>query len=66
MQLVSFKLGDETYGIEITKIREIILVGEITHVPETPPYVKGPDQSSQHGHSGDRPAGPVLAGRRAS
>ena len=41
MQLVSFKLGYETYGIEITKIREIILVGEITHVPETPTYVKG-------------------------
>jgi len=41
MQLVSFKLAEETYGIEITKIREIILVGEITHVPETPPYVKG-------------------------
>lgn len=41
MQLVSFTLGDETYGIEITKIREIILVGEITQIPETPPYVKG-------------------------
>lgn len=41
MQLVSFKLGEETYGIEITKIREIILVGEITQVPETPAYVKG-------------------------
>ena len=41
MQLVSFKLGDETFGIEITKIREIILVGEITQIPETPPYVKG-------------------------
>jgi purine-binding chemotaxis protein CheW len=41
MQLVSFKLGGETFGIEITKIREIILVGEITHVPETPAYVKG-------------------------
>ena len=41
MQLVSFKLGDETYGIEITKIREIILVGEITQIPESPAYVKG-------------------------
>ena len=41
MQLVSFKLGEETYGIEITKIREIILVGEITQIPETPAYVKG-------------------------
>ena len=41
MQLVSFKLGNEVYGIEITKIREIILVGEITQVPETPHYIKG-------------------------
>ena len=41
MQLVSFKLSEETYGIEITKIREIILVGEITQVPETPHYIKG-------------------------
>jgi len=41
MQLVSFKLSGETYGIEITKIREIILVGEITRVPETPHYIKG-------------------------
>jgi len=41
MQLVSFKLGDETYGIEITKIREIILMGQITQVPETPHYIKG-------------------------
>jgi purine-binding chemotaxis protein CheW len=41
LQLVSFKLGGETFGIAITKIREIILVGEITKVPETPPYVKG-------------------------
>jgi purine-binding chemotaxis protein CheW len=41
MQLVSFKLREETYGIEITKIREIVLVGDITQIPETPPYVKG-------------------------
>ncbi len=41
MQLVSFRLADEEYGIEITKIREIILMGEITQVPETPHYVKG-------------------------
>jgi len=41
MQLVSFRLGEETYGIEITKIREIILMGQITQVPETPSYIKG-------------------------
>jgi len=41
MQLVSFSLADEEYGIEITRIREIILMCEITQVPQTPPYVEG-------------------------
>jgi len=40
-QLVSFRLGKEEYGMEITKIREIILMGEITQIPQTPDYVKG-------------------------
>jgi len=41
MQMVSFQLAGEEYGVEINKVREIILVGEITQVPQTPPYVKG-------------------------
>lgn len=41
MQLVSFKLGKELYGIEITKVREIILITEITRIPETPHFLKG-------------------------
>lgn len=41
LQLVSFRLGQEEYGIEITKVQEIILMGEITHLPQTPPYIKG-------------------------
>ena len=41
MQLVSFRLGDEEYGIEITKVQEIILLGDITRVPQTPDYIKG-------------------------
>jgi purine-binding chemotaxis protein CheW len=40
-QLVSFHLAEESYGIEITKVREIILMGEITRIPHTPEYVKG-------------------------
>ena len=40
-QLVSFQLAHEEYGIEINKVREIILMGEITQVPQTPPFVKG-------------------------
>ena len=41
LQLVSFRLASEEYGIEITKVREIILMGEITRVPQTPEYIKG-------------------------
>jgi purine-binding chemotaxis protein CheW len=41
MQLVSFRLAQEEYGIEITKVQEIILIGEITRVPQTPAYIKG-------------------------
>ena len=41
MQLVSFRLGGEEYGIEITRIQEIILMGEITRIPQTAMYVKG-------------------------
>jgi purine-binding chemotaxis protein CheW len=41
MQLVSFKLAKELYGIEITKVREIILIAEITRIPETPHFLKG-------------------------
>ncbi len=41
IQLVSFQLANELYGIEITKVREIILISEITRIPQTPHYVKG-------------------------
>ena len=34
-------LGDEEYGIDITKVKEIIGVMSVTHIPRTPPYVKG-------------------------
>lgn len=40
-QLVSFRLAKEEYGIEITKVQEIILLGEITSVPRTPDFIKG-------------------------
>jgi len=41
IQVVSFRLADEEYGIEITKVQEIILVGAITRVPQTSKYIKG-------------------------
>jgi len=38
---LTFVLNNEEYGLEILKVREIIGVMDITHVPQTPPYIKG-------------------------
>lgn len=40
-QLVSFSLGDEEFGIEVLKVREIIRMTAITHMPNTPHYIEG-------------------------
>ena len=37
IQLVSFKLGEEEYGVNVLKVREIIRMPEITKMPNTPP-----------------------------
>lgn len=41
IQVVSFRLAHEEYGVEITKVQEIILIGDITRVPQTATYIKG-------------------------
>jgi purine-binding chemotaxis protein CheW len=38
---LSFKLGDEFYGVNIKHVSEIIELQKISPVPETPHYVKG-------------------------
>ena len=38
---LTFVLGQEEYGLEILKVREIIGYMSITAVPQTPDYVKG-------------------------
>jgi purine-binding chemotaxis protein CheW len=40
-QLVSFHLDNEEYGVEVLKVREIIRMVNITHMPNTPHYVEG-------------------------
>ena len=40
-KFLTFILGDEIYGIEILKAREIIGLMDITTVPQTPDYMKG-------------------------
>lgn len=38
---LTFRLGQESYGIAVLKIREIIRMTDITAVPQMPSYVKG-------------------------
>ncbi len=40
-RFLTFALGKETYGIEITYVTEIIGIQEITELPELPEYIKG-------------------------
>lgn len=41
LQLVSFNLDHEEYGINVLKVREIIRMLNVTRVPNTPYYVEG-------------------------
>lgn len=41
LQLVTFKLGNEEYAIDILKVQEITRMVEITTVPNAPDYVEG-------------------------
>jgi len=38
---LTFRLKNESYGIVVLKIREIIRLQAITPVPQTPPFIKG-------------------------
>ncbi|MBW4053999.1 MAG: purine-binding chemotaxis protein CheW [Proteobacteria bacterium] len=41
IQLVSFNLDQEEYGVDVLKVREIIRMPIVTRVPNTPQYVEG-------------------------
>jgi purine-binding chemotaxis protein CheW len=41
IQLVTFRLEDETYGINVMQVQEVLRVSEIAPVPGAPPYVLG-------------------------
>ena len=40
-QLVVFDLNDEAYGVDISQVREIIRMQEITRVPRAPEFIEG-------------------------
>ncbi len=41
LQLVSFKIGDAEFGVDILRVQEINKMMELTTVPNTPPFVEG-------------------------
>ncbi len=41
LQLVTFKVADEEFGLDILKVQEIIRIMEITRVPRAPAFVDG-------------------------
>jgi len=41
LQLVSFIIGDEEFGVDILKVQEINRMLEVTRVPNSPPYIEG-------------------------
>lgn len=41
LQLVTFRIGDEEFGIDIQKVREINRMIDITRIPNTPAHVEG-------------------------
>ena len=41
IQVLEFALGPETYAIEIDKVAELVEMGELTPIPNTPDYVEG-------------------------
>ncbi|RMH36141.1 MAG: purine-binding chemotaxis protein CheW [Nitrospirae bacterium] len=40
-KVLTFQLGEECYGIDILKVQEIKGYTAVTHIPNSPPYVKG-------------------------
>lgn len=41
MQLVTFSIGEEEFGVDILKVQEIIRIMEITKVPRAQDFVEG-------------------------
>lgn len=41
LQLVIFKIGDEEFGVDISQVREIVRLVNITTVPKAPVFVEG-------------------------
>lgn len=40
-QYITFKLGQESFAINVAQVREVLEISQITKVPTAPPYMRG-------------------------
>ncbi|HEB10233.1 MAG TPA: chemotaxis protein CheW [Spirochaetales bacterium] len=40
-QYLTFKLGEEIFGVDVSQVQEILEMTSITKIPQTPPFMKG-------------------------
>jgi len=40
-QYLTFGIGDDAYAVGILRVREILQYPKVTHVPQTPPWIRG-------------------------
>jgi purine-binding chemotaxis protein CheW len=40
-QVLEFQLGEETYSVKIAYVAEIVDIGELTAIPNSPPHIEG-------------------------
>jgi purine-binding chemotaxis protein CheW len=41
MQFLTFTVGNEEYGVDITTVREIKGFADVTRLPSSPPFMRG-------------------------
>ena len=41
VQLINFRLRDEEFGVDISSVREITRVTDMSHIPEAPFFIHG-------------------------
>ncbi len=41
IQLIVFRLAREWYGVDISKVKEVVKVGKITYLPSSPEHIAG-------------------------
>ena len=56
LQIVGFRIGNETYGVRIGAVREIVRVPEITAVPERARFRRGCNQLAGKDYPRNGPA----------